>query len=219
MINHRQILLALRAQAVAMIAAAADTDPIAATSTGYSRMTGSFVDDGFAMGMEMNASGFIIPANNGLKTIAAVNDLTITCDGTGAEAADVGTLVVGFPALRAWENTKFDPPISRWYIEEDYMGGPARQITVGERGEIEGLPMYVVKVYCPSTIGSDAPFIVADGLLESFAPRRELPLSNGDVVRVRTDVAPYRGQVQAAGPGRAVVVVTIPLRIRSLNII
>jgi hypothetical protein len=52
-----------------------------------------------------------------------------------------------------------------------------------------------------------------------FAPRTAIPLANGDVLRVRSDTGPYAGQLQQSQPGFAVQPFTIPLRIRSFNVI
>lgn len=218
MIDHDEIVHALRVQAKAS-SACLTTDAIDATATGYSRAVGSFLVDKFAVGMELIGSGFLANTNNGAHVITGVDASTVTCAGTAVESGSPGVLSVGFPSRRAWENIALEPPNGQWYVEEDYVPGPAQQITVGESGEIEGEPMYVLKLYCPDKVGTEAPYRVADAVLRSFAPRRALPLPSGDVVRVRTNPAPYRGQLQAADAGRAVVVVTVPLRIRSLNII
>ena len=66
---------------------------LGATTVGYTRTTGSFVDDGFAVGQEVNAEGFDEAANNGASVVTAVTDLllTVTKDGgtvLEAEAAD-----------------------------------------------------------------------------------------------------------------------------------
>ena len=43
--------------------------------------------------------------------------------------------------------------------------------------------------------------------------------SAGDVLRVRSDVGPFRGQLQQGTPGWAVVPVTFPCRIETANIV
>jgi hypothetical protein len=63
---------------------------LAATATGYTRSTGSFVDDGFLVGQTIGITGFGSQANNGLAVITAVTptDLTVTKQGGPvAEAA------------------------------------------------------------------------------------------------------------------------------------
>lgn len=218
MINHTQISHTLRAQLVATAVCSTGGAAIAATAGGYSRAAGSFLTDGFAVGMEVNASGFTTPGNNGLHVIQAVDALTITCSGTSVEAGP-GALAVGLPALRAWETIILNPTIGRWYIEEDYIPGPVEQITMGQRAVLEGLPMYVIRLYAPSNIGTEAPYAIADAILAQFPPMLDLTLPNNDVVRVRTRPAPNRGQLSPADPGRVYCVIAVPLRIRSTNII
>ena len=63
---------------------------LSATATGYARASGSFISDCFRVGMEITASGFTDPANNGTSVITAMNatSLTVTkATPTVAEAA------------------------------------------------------------------------------------------------------------------------------------
>ena len=217
MIDHLANLLALRALATSLSVATTGVTTLAATATGYTRAAGSFTADGFAVGMEVVPSGF---AANTPGVVTEVTALSLAVDGgRSAEAAAPGRmLVVGLPALRAWENIDFEPELERWYVEEDYVPGPVRTMTVGERGVIEGDPQYVLKLYAPQGRGVTALYGLADGLLRVFAPHTALPLPSGDELRVRGNPAPYRGQL-VAREGRALVVVTVPLRVRTLNVI
>jgi hypothetical protein len=77
---------------------AGTTGPIrmSATATGYDRAAGSFVDDGFVVGQNINASGFTDPANNGPSVITAVTPTSLTVTKTGgtvAEAAGDGRTI------------------------------------------------------------------------------------------------------------------------------
>jgi hypothetical protein len=70
---------------------------LAATATGYSRTTGSFITNGFAVGDEITASGFTTAANNGRSIVTAVTatDLTVTkAVPTVAEAAAAGRTLI-----------------------------------------------------------------------------------------------------------------------------
>lgn len=51
-------------------------------SNDYTRLAGSFVTDGYAVGDLIFCSGFVNSANNGLKTVSAVLALTLTVDET-----------------------------------------------------------------------------------------------------------------------------------------
>lgn len=217
MINHSLIALSLRAHALTLSVCTTGAASIAATATGFSRVTGSFLNDGFVVGQEISTTGFIVPANNGGFLIAAVDDLTLSCTGTTAESAGVGVITVGLPVVQAWENIVLNPQPNQWYLEENYLPGPVTQITVGPNGELEGLPMYVLKLYAPKNTGIRAIYSVSDALLNLFAPRTAITLSSGDVVRVRTTPAPYRSQLLQADPGWAVIAITIPCLIRTPN--
>jgi hypothetical protein len=76
---------------------------IEATSTGYVRTTGSFIDDGFVVGQEIIASGFAEGDNNGRSVITAMTatTLTVTKDPqTVAETAASGRTIVNATARR-----------------------------------------------------------------------------------------------------------------------
>ena len=220
MIDHAAVLLALRGRALTLSVCTTGSVSLSATTTGYARATGSFVADGFAVGMEVTGAGFSTAANNGARVLTAVSALALTCAGCTTEADAAGkTISVGLPALRAWENVDFTPTAGRWFLEEDYLPGPAEQITLGARGAIESLPQYVLKLYGVAATGPTALYKAADALLTLFAPRAALVLSSGDVVAVRTNPAPYRGQLLPAESGWSVIAVTIPCRTRSANTI
>ena len=75
------------------------TGNFGATATGYTRVTGSFVTDGFQVGQRINVSGFSqAAANNGVSVITAVtaNALTVTkTPATAVEAATTGSVSLG----------------------------------------------------------------------------------------------------------------------------
>ena len=236
MINHLQVALALRTRLLTLSAATTGAINAAATATGYTRAAGSFLTDGFCPGMELLAAGHTAAADNGTGLVTAVTagalavdaytvavastlaGYTVTPRTLVAEGAAAGrTYSVGLPALRAWENVSFEPVAGKPWVEEDYLPGPAAQFTTGPHGRIEATPQYVVKLYGPPGKGVSALYLYADAVLLLFAPRTALTLAGGDVVRVRTDPAPYRGQLVQDAAGFAVVVVTIPLRVETAN--
>ena len=215
MIDHRLCLLALRARLSALSVATTGTTTLAATIDGYTRNTGSFLDDGFARGMEIVPAGFTetTPA-----IISSVSALAIkTTAPRVAEANGAGrSLSVGLPVLRDWENVGEDPIVGRWLVEEDYIPGPAVRVTDSGLFQLEGDPMYVIKYYGLPKVGIDALYALAQETLRLFLPDYALNLSNGDTLRVRSDPAPFRGQVLHDDKGRAYVTVTVPLRIRTV---
>jgi len=222
-ISHTAIVLALRTHALALPAIVSSTGTLAATAAGYTRSDGgSFVTDGWIEGMEAVPAGFtqtipgIVAPPVTASTLPIVGGRTVQADGAGR------TLSFGFPPLREWENDEFPPKVNgvpvdtagRYYVDEDYLPGPAAVRTTGPGRQVEHTPTYVLKLYSPPARGILAPYALADALLAHFAPHTALLLSTGDVLRVRGDVAPYRGQLTVR-EGYALIVVTIPLRLRT----
>jgi hypothetical protein len=214
MVDHLANLLALRALAAGLVVASTGETEIEATPTGFARAAGSFLADGFAVGMEVEPVGFAsaVPA-----IVTGLSDLEMhTLGGQAPEAAAPSrALSVGLPSGRAWENARFTPQEGRWFAEEDYLPGPAREPV---RGIVEGEPMYVLKLYSPPEYGVAALYTVSGALLDLYRPGMQIPLSTGDVLHVRTNPAPYRGQLTQRN-GRALVVVTIPTRTMTANIL
>lgn len=216
MISHTAALIALRTRALTLSVATTGSMTLAATATGYTRSDGgSFLTDGFCVGMEITPSGF---TSNPVAILRGVTATALTTDARTVEtAAAARTIAVGLPALRAWENVDFTPTAGRWFVEEDYLPGPVAQITLGARGQVETLPQYVLKFYGTANAGVGALYKAADAVLTLFAPRTQLTLSTGDLLSVRTNPAPYRGQLLPAEAGWSLVAVTVPLLSRSAN--
>lgn len=217
MIDHFNLLLALRTKLLALDVADTGSITMSATSTGYARTTGSFITDGFYVGMELTATGFTKATNNQAAVVTAVTALALTCRGTASEAATAGNrLQVKLPAGRAWEATNFEPTTGSPYIEEQYLPGPTQQITLGPLAELEITPMYHVNFFVPSDLGMYAAAKYGDAFLTLFAPRTAIAVG-GDTLRVRSDTSPFRGQIRRAQPGFVVMPVTAPLRLRTAN--
>jgi hypothetical protein len=73
---------------------------MSATATGYERPAGSFLDEGFAVGQTVTASGFANAANNGQSVITSVDDNTMTVTKTPAtvvEATNTSRSLIGPP--------------------------------------------------------------------------------------------------------------------------
>lgn len=185
----------------------------------YTRTVGSFTDDGFYPGMEIDAAGFSDSLNNGLSVVKAAEDLILTVDKTLVTEAAAGgrTLDVGLPSRVAWENIEFKPDLEQPYIEEELLPGVAEQITLGPGGLIELEPIYIVTLFLAPDSGSEAMNLYGDALVDLFAPRVAMSLANGDVLRVRSTPSSSRGQLIQLKPGWATVPVRIPLRIRTIN--
>jgi hypothetical protein len=218
MLDPLAVQLALRTHALALSVATTGSVTLAATATGYTRSSGSFLTDGFAAGMEITADGFSA-ANNAASIVTAVTALVLTVDRalTAQTAASGRTIAAGLPSRRAWENVAFTPTVGAPYVEEGYTPGPNFQATLGPFGEIESRPLYTLRVFVPQGLGISAAGRYSSALLRHFAPRTEIVLGSGDVLRVRTDTGPYVGQLQNTAAGYASVPITVPLRLRTAN--
>ena len=218
MISHTQCQLALRAKLLTLSVCTTGSATLAASALGYTRASGSFVADGFAPGMEVTPTGFTQTAT-GVVTAVTAGLLTIAGGRTVQTAGAGRTVAVGLPALRVEENRdpgQGQPVTGVPYVLEQYIPGPMSRYTSGPLGRLNAEPQYAVHVYIKSNTGFLAAAKYADALLTLFAPGVTVTLTNGDVVRVRGDVGPFRGQLMQ-DTGWCVVPVTIPLRIDTTN--
>lgn len=215
MIQHAIIPLACRARALTVEACTTGSTTLARTADGYSRAAGSFVTDGFRVGMEVTPDGF---ASDTPEVITALTATAMTTDTahTAQAAASGRTLSVGLPSRRAWENVRFAADQGKPYVEEEYLPGGMTKYTLGAFGKLLATPIYVLRLYGPIEIGRDALALLADALLEHFAPGTPITLSNGDIAEVRGDVAPTVSTL-TIDQTWAVVTVSIPLRLYTAN--
>lgn len=217
MVNHLEVLYTLRARAALLVVATTGTTSLASTASSYTRTAGSFVADGFKRGMEIEPQGF---GHTGPVIVTRVTALEMNVDGTlPVEAEAAGrALVMGLPRMRAYENVGFELQDGRWGVDEDYLPGPTTGVTLGKDAELDHEPSYVLKLYGVAGYGPEGLYRAADELLRLFKPNAVLTTADGTVVRVRGDAAPFRGQLVSGGAGHALVVITIPLWVRTANI-
>jgi hypothetical protein len=216
MIDHGAIQLACRVHARDLSVCTTGSTTLAATATGYTRATGSFLTDGFRVGMEVTPAGF---TDTTKRTITAVTALTLTVNGTPTvqSAATGKTLSVGLPSSQAWENIAHTPAVGTPWVSESYVPGALSRVTMGALGQLEALGLYVLSVYGPTGIDTAALYGYATALVSHFAPDTPLTLSTGDITRVRGRPAPSVGQVLLLDGGWAALTVTIPLTTRVTN--
>lgn len=179
--------------------------------------TGSFIVDGFYPGMEIKPSGF---AANTVATITAVTARTVTTAARTVEASASGrTLLVGLPALVAWENEDVTVQriAGRAYMTVEYSPSTHTVQTFPARiGEAEETGMYVIKVFGISGFGPDHIDKYIDGLRALFAPGTVLT-AGSNPVRIRTDVAPSPGPLIPQDGGWTVCMLPIHWSARSVN--
>lgn len=190
---------------------------LSATTTGYARATGSFLADGFALGMEITPAGF---AANPVDTLIGVTALTLTTKAARAAEGAAGgrTISVGPPLSRAWENVgPFTPVTGVPFLDEQFVRGPGTLDTLGPNGRLTGEPLYLPRINVPANVGIEAAHRYADAMLNRFPPGDKLLLASGDTVDVRGDLTPYGGQLLQGAPGFAGLLCTIPLRCHTIN--
>lgn len=226
MIDLALYQLACRTRLITLSVCTTGSVTLAATLAGgaggrsaFTRTTGSFLTDGLAVGMELVSSGFTASANNVTTTITGVTATVVTVAATltAEGAAAARTLAVGLPAQRSWENVRFSAEMGRPWVEEQFLPGTSSQISLGPFGQLEVQPMYVVNVYVPEGADIRADAAYGKALIELFPPRLAITLTGGDVLRVRSDTGPYRGQRRNNVPGWSMSSVTFPLRLRTAN--
>lgn len=218
MIDQIQAHLALRNRLLSLVIATTGSTTLSATTTGYARAAGSFVTDGFHPGMEITPTGF---TTNTVDIVTRVEALALTTKTTRSVEASAGsrTIACNLPALRAWENVKFEPASGRPYIEEDFVPGTAELISMPyANGAIEETGLYVVRLYNLPEYDVGAIRKSVNELLELFTPGTQV--TNGSTtLRVRGDVGPRASQIEADGDGWMVVTVEIPWLAHSTNAI
>jgi hypothetical protein len=234
-ISHLAVQRAARARLATLAVCTTGATSLSATATGYARAAGSFVTDGFEIGMEVRGSGFVNAVNNGVGVVTRVAPLALTVSlvvvslgpprtvsrpPTVAEGAAGGrTLSVGLPSFGAWENVGFIPETGVPYWDEQYVRGPNVLGTIGPQGRITGEPMYLPRINVQSDTSIEAASRYADAMVNAFPPGDKIVLADGNVIEVRADDAPYGGQLLPNGAGFSGLLVTVPLRCRSINAI
>lgn len=226
MIDHSAVRRACRAHAMTLVVVTTGAVALGAAAAGgagggsaFTRTVGSFVADGFFPGMELKSSGF---ANDVTTTVTMVTDTVLTVSDVIATDAEAGgrTLTVGMPSSFRYLNVLGSQPKQGVpYVEEKYIDGPTTQIGIGPNADIEYTPMYSLQFNVRAGVGDDTPSAYADALIALFAQGTAIALANGDIARVRRDTGPYRSQLFDGSVGYVIKPVTIPLRIRTPNVI
>jgi len=221
MVDITSAQLALRARALTLSVCTTGSTSLARTTTGYTRAAGSFVTDGFAVGMELLEAGFPTNAYRVVTNVAA-GTLTVAGTLTASGAAGSRSLTVGLPEGRAWDNAVFTPIAGRPYLEEDMVPATSSLVTFRSQGSgsVEETGLYLFRWYGLPGTGLSALRKSVGALKALFAPGQGFTLSDGSVVRVRVDIGPYAGKIiPLEGGGWSVCTLTIPWSARSTNVI
>jgi hypothetical protein len=217
LVSHEDIQSALRTKlmTLSVCEAVEGENPLTlgASASGYTRTDGgSFIDDGFAVGMEVLATGFT-GSNNGSKMITAVSATLLSCAGCSVQAAAEGrTLEVGLPSSRAWEQARFTRQVGVTHVVEQYLPGPESAPAAPNDKELR--PVYVVQVFVPANTGIEADARYAEAIKQLFNAKVSVPVGTS-YIRGRAEAASYLGQRNFAVTGFSMIPVTIPLRLRT----
>ena len=233
MLDTIAVVEAVRSGLLSLSFAQAGIVPMPGEGNTYTRANGgSFTDDdGFKLGMEVvvvpeagaevailgsvkEVSAMELMIDPYVVTVQEVKDLLSDYDKTEA------LIRAQLPFLRNWTNIRIKTnPGKQWHIEEDFIPGPSRNITVGSPAETEHYPMYVLRLFAIPDIGHEAMFFVADQIMAQFKPRKSIGNINGRSITVRSDPAPFRGPAINVGLGNLApgVAITIPLIVRLPN--
>ncbi len=216
MVNHLAIQLACRARALTLEVCTTGSTSLAATGSTYTRAAGSFLTDGFAIGMEVTPAGF---SDTTKRVITGVTATVMTMDSapTTQVAAGSRTLSVGLPSNAGWENVGTATEARVPMVEERYIPGATTKRGLGPLGFLEVLAMY--ELTFSGRTGADVTALAsyADAVIEHFAPTTPLTLASGEVVTVRESPAPTRTALAVVEGGAAFTIVTIPLRLFTAN--
>jgi hypothetical protein len=181
--------------------------------------TGSFIVDRFYPGMEIKPSGF---AANTVATVTGVTARTLTTAARTVETSASGrTLLVGLPALVAWENEDITVQriAGRPYMTVEYSPSTHVLFTSPKQGgDATETGMYVFKLFGISGFGPDHIDRYIDGLRALFAPGTVLA-AGANYVRVRTDVAPSPGPLIPQDGGWTVCMLPVHWYADSRNVI
>jgi hypothetical protein len=214
MLDRKAAILACRNLLATLSVCTTGSTTLVATATGYTRPAGSFVDDGFEVGMEILPAGFATNTRQVIKNVVAGTILTesaVTAEASGGSRS----LTVGQPEYRAYTNVKYDPKqaAGRPYTEEEWLPGTSTVTGLGPGARIIHNPIYVVKLYGLSEKGEAALAAYSDAILLLFKPNTSIATSASQVLEVKTLTPPFSSGITnpSSLPGRALVTVTVPL--------
>lgn len=217
MIDSKLAVLALRNRAIGTTVATTGSATLTATSTGYTRAAGSFVTDGFEVGMEVTPTGFTQTTRGIISEVSALTMLIR--GGRTAQASGAGrTLSVSLPETCAWEGVDTEPVAGKPYLEEAWVPATSRIVTFPANGGlVEETGLYVLRWYGLAGVGHEALRACVEAVMARFTPGTSFTLSDGSKVHVRTDTGPSAGQIQRVDGGWLVLTLTVPWLGRSTN--
>lgn len=208
--------LAFRQRLATLVVAATGLGTFAATATGYTRSSGSFLTDGFTVGMQVKPLGF---SQTDYGVIIGLTATTMTIDGgrTAQSAGSNRSLTAGLPRDVVFENITYTPNPALPYVEGELVPQPSSLLSFpAQSGTREDRGLYVVRWNGIAGTGALGMRRAADALLALFTPGTAFA-AGSDVVRVRGDSAPFASLITQRPSGHALVTLTIPWRMYRSN--
>jgi len=210
------IASAFQTRAESVVVATTGSMDLAATATGYTRATGSFLTDGFADGMEITPSGF---TTNAAVIAQRVEALTITVVGglTVEATAPARTLQALMPTGRAYDNLNFTPTANRPWVNQSLVTGPSvLRSGPASGGTREDTGLFIVHWYALANTGAAALRKSVQAVAALFTSGTALA-AGSHTVHVRGDVAPSYSAPRAVNGGWVLSTLSVPYRVYSTN--
>lgn len=209
MSDTTDISLAMRSHADALLVCTTGTTTLSATAGGYARAAGSFIDDGFAVGMEVVPSGFP-QTSPALITKVTALDLFVFGGRTVAAAAAARSLTVGLPTDVVYPNNDYTPVANRQYVELSCVPATSQLTSYPARGGTrERTGLFVALWFGIPNTGEKGIGRCVDALEALFAPHTPITMPDGSTLKVRGDVGPSQSEITRRG-AHAMRVLTIP---------
>ncbi len=226
MVDERLARIALQGQLLtAVFATTGVVADLSASASKFIRATGSFIADGFEVGMEITATGFVA-ANNAARVVKnrSALELEVTGPLSAQALAASRSITAGVPVSRAWDN--IDPhdtwaPGTRPRIADRFV--PATAILrsfPAQGGLMVETGLYIVTYYGLWDKGDAALRRASTTIKRLFTPGTNLTAGT-DTIRIRGggegEPATQSGEVTPLDNGWAYVQVTVPWWAMTIN--
>lgn len=219
MIDFAALHLALRARLSGVTVCTTGSTSLAATATGYTRASGSFIADGFRVGMEVSPATGFTTTTTGVITALTATVMTVSGTRTAQTASSGRVLTAVLPTRRAYENDAFTPAPGFPYLEEDFVPATSTVLSASaDGGRVEDTGLYVLRCVGLADSGSLAIRAMVAAMQARYTPGLSFAVAGGTAY-VRADLAPFSSAIRRLDGGWAVCTLTIPWRAFGTNAI
>jgi hypothetical protein len=217
--SHELVELAMRQRLATLVVATTGSTTLSATASGYARASGSFVADGFTVGMQVRPSGFPQSAPGTITQVTATT-MAIYGGRSAVSAASGRALLASTPVDVVYDNVDYEPKAFVPFLEATLIGQPSRQLTFPANGGVrEDMGIYVLRWWHVAGLGSLVARRCADAVMTLFAPGTVLVGIGGGQVRVSGDPGPFASELTRAAAGHVLQTITIPWRTWRTNVV